>query len=352
MRDFLDTTDPALRNEIDSLKQALACKSYEEDMDFLFSDLDRLIFNQPGWPVPYWVAKELVFQTCYERGMFEPLALTFRDQRWPPNPDVSEFLERAEWAKRPDMVESILRTLADNTVAILEDSLRDPTLSADERENTIRTWHAHANSALERLEQYFAQARQNAEQRLTAERRNAIERLSQVQELAPPLACNMDEDGFWEILATTSGHSNGTQQACRSLIRELERFDCGAIRAFHRIYGQQMRNLYHWNVWALAFAARGGCSDDAFHEFRAFIILQGKRELLEIAINAPDLAAMEIPKDPELPGGGLFHCISAAHYTRCGKALSAVKTAAARPLGKSWSEADFAERFPLLAARY
>jgi len=58
------------------------------------------------------------------------------------------------------------------------------------------------------------------------------------------------------------------------------------IEEFQRLLRLFLDLTYHWDLWAVAYAARGGCGDDEFEYFRAWLILQGK-DVYEAAVTDP-----------------------------------------------------------------
>ncbi|HZI29135.1 MAG TPA: DUF4240 domain-containing protein, partial [Gemmatimonadaceae bacterium] len=132
----------------------------------------------------------------------------------------------------------------------------------------------------------------------------------------------------------------------------LRAFKAADIKRFGSLYARNMRKLYHWNVWALAYAARGGCSDDAFEEFRAWLILQGDPGLLDLAVKDPARAALHVPADPELPDGACVWMIQEAHLQRTGVPLELPMIDLDKPKGKEWPEEAFEAMFPELVRYY
>ena len=87
---------------------------------------------------------------------------------------------------------------------------------------------------------------------------------------------------FWELIGRSRADAPGTTEQVAVLGALLKAFKATEIKRFGAIYAGLMKHLYHWNVWALAYAARDGCSDGAFKEFRNWLILQGDPALLEL----------------------------------------------------------------------
>ena len=112
-----------------------------------------------------------------------------------------------------------------------------------------------------------------------------------------------------------------------------------------------MLQAYHWDLWALAFIAQDGCSDDAFEAFRAWLILQ-KRECFELALQDIQLVVDRVPAGLETQAEGLLSVAAIAYEARAGKPPVPLKTGALRLQGKPWEEEDIDRRYPELCRAY
>ncbi len=162
----------------------------------------------------------------------------------------------------------------------------------------------------------------------------------------------MDDPLFWEIVSGSRSEAPELPDQLNVLEQLLQSFPAPEIKRFAMLYGKFMKQLYHWNVWALAYAARGGCSDDAFIPFRTWLILQGDPALLELAIKEPAAAAARVPRDLGLPEGTLLPMIDEIHLARAGKTFEWPMTDLERPKGKEWPEEELEARYPELVAHY
>ncbi|MEU6555212.1 DUF4240 domain-containing protein [Streptomyces sp. NPDC046915] len=59
------------------------------------------------------------------------------------------------------------------------------------------------------------------------------------------------------------------------------------IVAYERTFEQVGSALYRWDVWAAAYLIGGGCSDDAFLDFRAGVIALGQTRYDQV-LASPD----------------------------------------------------------------
>lgn len=162
----------------------------------------------------------------------------------------------------------------------------------------------------------------------------------------------MDEPAFWELISRARSEAPTTPEQLAVLGELLRAISAADIKRFASLYARNMRKLYHWNVWALAYAARGGCSDDSFEGFRAWLILQGDPDLLALAVKDPAQAALHVPPDPDLPDGACIWMIEEAYLQREGAPLKQPMIDLEKPKGKEWPEEDIATIYPELVRHY
>lgn len=354
---FLTPDDPDLKAEIAALKRGLKCRSFREDLDFVLSDLDLKVFNQkPGkWPVPVVFAEALITETCYERGALEPLAHIYKDHYWPVSGYIHEFVERARSSARHDLVQRVWEGVLDSTKRRFFEWLPDRkrlilsgTLQADSEDPECEAVLAAYDALIACLEH---QGHLAASGRLRSER-DAFVRGEFRKPLPAPSRTIGDEAAFWSMIAEARTASGSTAETRTRLLSLLESLDTASIRKFNSIYAKTMKRLHHWNAWALAYGCRGGCGEDAFLDFRSWLVLQGNPVLIDLAIASPERAADHVPPHPDMSGGTLNSTIEAACLARSGKMLPRIATDLERPRGKAWDEDRFEDVFPELAAFY
>lgn len=351
----LETDDPDVLNDVDDIRSGFKFRSYEEDFDFAVSDLDRPVFNMAGSvATPYTVARYLVMEAYYARGYLEPLALIFSKHHWPVSGFIHEFVQHAEANNRPELAARVWTGVALETkrrfLAALPDRERHGEIKGVKEE--IAALKENALAAYDTLIAFHHEQGQMEDKgRLKAER-DRLAREDFQKPLKPPLPRQMDTETFWALLEDNKAtHEPGTDAGTNLMFR-LEAYAASDIQKFYQIYARTMKQLYHWNVWALAYAARGGCSDASFHDFRAWIILQGDPALVTSAIEAPAQAAKQVPHNPHMKEGGLTGCIEAAYLARSGLFLKPLLTETARPKGREWDEDALESTYPELMAVY
>jgi len=98
----------------------------------------------------------------------------------------------------------------------------------------------------------------------------------------------MNEDIFWQLIADSKQPSGGDSDAQVAALRErLQSLPESEIVEFDSLLHVQLDRSYHRDLWAAAYVINGGCSDDGFDYFRAWLIAQG-RELFERALQDPE----------------------------------------------------------------
>jgi hypothetical protein len=111
---------------------------------------------------------------------------------------------------------------------------------------------------------------------------------------------------------------------------------------------------YSWNLWGAAYLMNGGCSDDGFDYFRAWLLAQG-RDTFEKALADPDtLAALE---NPEGELEEFMYLAPQAYEDKTREQMpDSVFQVATRPkLGEGWDfddDAEMKDRYPKLFAKY
>jgi hypothetical protein len=342
----------AVDRDKQALREAFSYRDYGRDVDSLLDDPDRpfhaamriLGFSR------YAAAAEFVLDCYYEKGALEPIVQVKSRRPYRAPGVLDELLRHLQQAQRHDLIERlwisiVRRARAEFFVNRLDRDAGQPASSLDQQKRMVLEGYGHAIDWMARL------GRVEAVTQLTEER-DALrdDRLAAL----PPVsdARKMDEAVFWELIAQARAAGPTTLEQLAILGERLRTFKAVDIKRFGSLYARNMRTLYHWNVWALAYAARGGCSDDAFQEFRTWLILQGDPALLHVAVKDPTTAARRVPPDPDLPDGSCRWMIEEAYLQRAGAPLELPATDLDTPKGKEWPEQEFETIFPALVGHY
>src|SRR5690242_6850463 len=88
------------------------------------------------------------------------------------------------------------------------------------------------------------------------------------------MATETRNNRFWEIIAASrrglnperaAGNQSHQARGLEALLRALPPED---VLAFLQCFEERMVESYRWDLWAAASLIQGGCSDDAFDDFR------------------------------------------------------------------------------------
>lgn len=344
-------TDPeAVAAEVKALASAFTYRSLRQDLDWLLDDTGRALFaeaNRAGRPL-YPVASEFVLDCYYEKGALEPLVKSYSGQPYRIASRFDRLLEHLQQAQRADLIERFWTSIARLTRAefFYQRPRRDhgDHAGVEEFKNYALEAYAQGIGWLTRL------GRLDAAKRLTEER--DVLREERFSLPAPTDLRKMDEPVFWELISSARSQAPATLEQLAVLGQSLRSFKGPEIKKFASSYARLMKQLYHWNVWALAYAARGGCSDAAFEAFRTWLILQGAPDLVTLAVTDPAQAAERVPPEPDLPDGHCMSMIEEAYFLRTGSSLQPPSIDLDKPKGKEWTEAAFATTFPRLERHY
>ena len=176
--------------------------------------------------------------------------------------------------------------------------------------------------------------------------------------------------GFWHVIdaGRRAGQSRslvsklfvrgGTDQDRQlgAITAELGRLSPEQVVKFKIWLDDQMQRANRWDLWCAAYVMCGGCGDDGFEYFRAWLIGQGE-DVFERAIEDPETLADLPVVDPmmECEFESLIYVAADVYEQQTGEDLydhlprdrSASETA-----GEPFDEATAAQRFPRIAAKW
>jgi len=117
-----------------------------------------------------------------------------------------------------------------------------------------------------------------------------------IVELTPrrEIAVASDLDWFWSQIAATVEQQDVAkpdQERQLAIFRSvLQRLTDRDLVDFIHVFHAVMTRLYSWRLWAAAYVINGGCGDDAFIDFRSWLISCG-RAVAEAALAEPETLA-------------------------------------------------------------
>jgi hypothetical protein len=167
----------------------------------------------------------------------------------------------------------------------------------------------------------------------------------------------MDEASFWAIIEAGGRQARDDPERQLAAARErLVKLSPEEIREFHRDFNQKLADAYTWDLWGAGYLINGGCSDDGFHYFRAWLISRG-RAVYEAAVANPDsLAGLTDPDRDDYEFEDLWGVALRAYKDATGQDMPPVPFRwPAKPRGRRWDFDDHeqvARRLPKLTKVY
>lgn len=139
------------------------------------------------------------------------------------------------------------------------------------------------------------------------------------QQAEEVLEGSMTEDQFWTLLETAHRKGDDPEEQLEWLIGKLAKKPVHEIVGFDFHFNQQYAKSYTSDLWAAAFIIMGGCSDDSFGYFRAWLMFLGK-EPYEGALQNPEsiLPYLERMEEDVPEFEDFLYCASAAFEEKTG----------------------------------
>ncbi len=167
----------------------------------------------------------------------------------------------------------------------------------------------------------------------------------------------MDEQHFWEIIE--SGGMAVLDDPDTQLIairKRLAQEPPAEIIDFNRLFNQKLADAFTWDLWGAAYLINGGCSDDGFYYFRAWLISRGP-EVFEAAVEDPDsLASLTDPDRDDYEFEELWYVAQDVYSELTGEGMPLDPfNFPTRPQGGQWDfdhSGQVSRRLPRLAENY
>ncbi len=180
----------------------------------------------------------------------------------------------------------------------------------------------------------------------------------------------MEWSEFWELVDANRPARGGVAAHADALTAALVDAGVEITVGFGHRFDEVMDTLDHWDVWGVAYLMLGGCSDDGFEYFRAWVVGQGRAEVEKVSAD-PQAWLVELlgsaEDDEEDPwevlaereageGEPLLYAAGVAHEQLTGSWLPSHPDrqagtgsfVGARPRGGEWEEDELSARFPRL----
>ncbi len=169
----------------------------------------------------------------------------------------------------------------------------------------------------------------------------------------------MNEKKFWDLIQTSRKRMSNEEIdgnmdiQTEDLTHLLSSLSPDNIVEFKKLYEGYMNQAYRWDLWGAAYVIGGGCSDDGFTDFRAWLISMGKK-VYELALISPD-DLLVAASDPTVECCFFeeFSYISDEVYEeKTGEELEFEIEHPEEPNGKEWNEEELSSLFPKLTEKF
>ncbi len=161
----------------------------------------------------------------------------------------------------------------------------------------------------------------------------------------------MDEDVFWDLIQQSDHENQSSGEFLDVLQNKLEAMSATEIKKFKKYLLEKMDELYHWDIWALAYIVRGGCGDDAFDYFRAWVVSKGK-ENFEIVKNLQREKLQELfsSEDPQFES--FMYVANDAYENKQSEMMSEPRVKSQKIQGKEWNEEEICLKYPKICEMF
>ena len=158
-------------------------------------------------------------------------------------------------------------------------------------------------------------------------------------------------DRFWAVIERSRARSEGCDDIASRISDTLSRLPAASIVEFDNEFEARMAESYRWDLWAVAYVANGGASDDGFDYFRGWLVTRGRAQF-ERALRDPPSAVQGAPRFGELECEQIIGAANQAYNRVSGKDAppSSVRWPN-EPVGQPWSEETIEKVYPGLTAR-
>lgn len=169
----------------------------------------------------------------------------------------------------------------------------------------------------------------------------------------------METSKFWKLIDKSRRAADGDLEDFPEILKdELIQLSNEEIIAFDQLFYEFMNNAYAWDLWGVAYIIGGGCSDDSFMDFRAWLIGKGQKAYETGLVNPDHLTRFIKEQDVDIDCQleDLLYAAPRAWEEKTGqdlpvRTLSNIRT---EPTGTDWGGDDqnLSKRLPKIWKRF
>jgi hypothetical protein len=309
---------------------------------------------QMGIPVlrGYDQARREVFDAYIEKKLFRQVVDYLLTQNW--EWGTNNFFEGANQSLQAEEDITNLSRLWKGVIASQEGNYWTTMAVSNPSRNTLRALNKAKEITLAHMLRY-REILLKQDDRIEIEKIDI--RISQIKDgkrsrkSKPILQKEMDINQFWDLIENSRQTSSSIPEQIEMMDAELENLEPKEIILFQELLEDKLCEAYTWDLWALAYIAQDGCSDDGFEYFRAWIILQG-RELFTNALEDIHLVLDEIPPGLETHAESLLSLARIAYQSQTGEILPEAKPTTCPLKGSAWEEDELRTLYPRVCNHY
>ena len=166
-----------------------------------------------------------------------------------------------------------------------------------------------------------------------------------------PLPMGTPADRFWALVETARAGGSGCSRIARRLTDTLAALPPATIQEFDHELSVRLAESYRWDLWAVAYVAKGGASDDAFDYFRGWLLTRGRQQF-ETALRDAPTAVSGASRLDDLECDAVLGVAHEAYERVTHQPLPRSTVAwPSVPAGRPWTEETIDQVYPGLTAR-
>ena len=158
----------------------------------------------------------------------------------------------------------------------------------------------------------------------------------------------MDEAGFWKLVQVAHDEAKDDMdrkgEIVAALICKLSKADAAD---FQKHFDRKLHDAFDYRLWGAAYVIQGGCSDDAFYDFRVCLISRGKAAY-DKALADPDSLADDEPDELTWFHEGYQYAVSDAVERMVGERVRG-DPHPREPKGEHFDDETVFKRYPKLS---
>lgn len=161
----------------------------------------------------------------------------------------------------------------------------------------------------------------------------------------------MNHNEFWKIIEKSKQGAESEDEQAEQLESILLELPSSEIQSFDYIFNELRYSAYRWDIWGVAYILCGGCSDDSFDYFRAWLISRGQ-EFFEDAMKDAESIADKVTEDDFPEAELLMYAAGKAYESKTGNYIPDHDLEHPKePAGSEWEEDKLPTLFPRAASK-